>query len=96
MNAIDWTRSILTTGIAVLCIPFASTFSEFSVIVGFYGLGLGSWFLLIPVLLNEHHGTEAIASSYGFVRLFQGMVTLVVPPVIGKDLNYTSALLACQ
>ncbi len=75
---------MLTTGIAVLCIPFATTFATFAVIVSFYGLGLGSWFLLIPVLLNEHHGTDSIASSYGLVRLFQGTVTLVVPPLIGK------------
>ena len=81
---IDGFNSILVTGIAVLCLPIASSFTWFAIIVGFYGFGLGCWFLLIPVLLSEYHGTEAIASSYGLVRLFQGFITLVVPPFIGN------------
>jgi nitrate/nitrite transporter NarK len=64
-------------------LPFTTSFTGFAVIVSCYGLGLGCWYLLIPVLLREHHGTEAIASSYGLARLFQGMVTLVIPPFIG-------------
>lgn len=76
---------MLTSGLAVLCVPFATTFTTFAVIVAFYGIGLGSWLLLIPVLLSEHHGTEAIGASYGLVRLFQGMIALIVPPLVGKD-----------
>ncbi|KAK4025124.1 Monocarboxylate transporter 9 [Daphnia magna] len=81
--------SMLTGAIAVLCLPFATTFASFAVIVSFYGFGLGSWFLLIPVLLSEHHGTESIGSSYGLVRLFQGVITLVVPPLVGYSKDAT-------
>jgi len=80
---IDECYSILVTGVSVLCLPFATSFTWFAVIVSIYGVGLGCWFLLIPLLLSEYHGIEAIASSYGLVRLFQGLITLVVPPVIG-------------
>lgn len=105
---------MLTGGIAVLSVPFASSFASFAVIVSFYGFGsvlsiistdrfpivnflsifivyfdsLGSWFLLIPVLLSEHHGNDAIASSYGLVRLFQGIITLIIPPFIGLFLFF--------
>ena len=69
---------------ALLCAPFAKTFPVFAVIVAFYGFGLGSWLLLIPVLLSDNHGTDAIASSYGLIRLFQGIVALMVPPLVGN------------
>ena len=81
---------MLTSAISILCVPFATTFSAFAVIVAFYGFGLGSWFVLIPVLLNEHHGTESIGSSFGLVRVFQGVVTLVVPPLVGKNFLHLS------
>ncbi|KAI9555860.1 hypothetical protein GHT06_018377 [Daphnia sinensis] len=84
-----YSLSMLTGAIAVLCLPFATTFASFAVIVSFYGFGLGSWFLLIPVLLCEHHGTESIGSSYGLVRLFQGVITLVVPPLVGYSKDAT-------
>lgn len=75
--------SIFITGVSVLFLPIVTSFTWFAVLISIYGLGLGCWFLLIPVLLSEYHGTEAIASSYGLVRLFQGLITLVVPPFIG-------------
>ena len=80
---------MLTAAVAVLCLPFAKTFSAFAVIGGFYGFGLGSWLLLIPVLLSKHHGTESIGSSYGLVRLFQGVVALIVPPLVGYSKDAT-------
>ena len=70
-------------GVSVLFLPLASSFTAFAIIVSLYGLGLGVWFLLVPVLLREQHGTEAIASSFGLTRLFQGITTLVIPPLIG-------------
>lgn len=80
---------MLTSGIAVLCVPFATTFYAFAAIVAFYGIGLGSWMLLVSVLLSEHHGTESIGSSYGLIRLFQGMVSLIVPPLVGKSICFS-------
>ncbi|CAG9136127.1 unnamed protein product [Plutella xylostella] len=46
-----------------------------------YGLCLGCWFLLVPVLLADSFGTARIASSYGLVRLFQSSAAISVPPV---------------
>lgn len=43
----------------------------------------------MPVLLNDMFGTERISSSYGFVRMFQSVGAISVPPLAGylKDLT---------
>lgn len=48
-----------------------------------YGLCLGCWYLLMPVLLADLFGTERISSSYGLVRLFQSVGAISVPPLAG-------------
>lgn len=40
--------------------------------------------MLLPVILADNHGVDKLPSSYGLMRLFQGCVTLVVPPLAGK------------
>lgn len=54
-----------------------------------YGLCLGCWYLLMPVLLADLFGTERISSSYGLVRLFQSIGAISVPPLAGylRDLS---------
>ncbi|XP_031616386.1 monocarboxylate transporter 12 isoform X2 [Contarinia nasturtii] len=80
---------ILGAGLAVLSIPF----ENHSYLVGFssatYGLCLGCWYLLVPVLLADLFGTERISSSYGLVRMFQSVGAISVPPLAGylKDLT---------
>lgn len=43
----------------------------------------------MPVLLADLFGTERISSSYGFVRMFQSVGAISVPPLAGylKDLT---------
>lgn len=73
----------------MLTIPLESH----SYLVGFssaaYGLCLGGWYLLVPVLLADLFGTERISSSYGLIRMFQSVGAISVPPLAGylKDLT---------
>uniref|UniRef100_A0A182U981 Major facilitator superfamily (MFS) profile domain-containing protein n=1 Tax=Anopheles melas TaxID=34690 RepID=A0A182U981_9DIPT len=66
---------ILGAGTAVLTIPTSSN-AWFVIVIsaGCYGLCLGSWYLLVPVLLADLFGTERISSSYGLVRMFQSLL----------------------
>uniref|UniRef100_A0A182SBE5 Major facilitator superfamily (MFS) profile domain-containing protein n=1 Tax=Anopheles maculatus TaxID=74869 RepID=A0A182SBE5_9DIPT len=75
---------ILGAGTAVLTIPSSSN-AWFVIVVsaGCYGLCLGSWYLLVPVLLADLFGTERISSSYGLVRMFQSIGAISVPPLAG-------------
>lgn len=83
-------NSILGAGIAVLTIPFEKH-SYILVVISsaMYGLCLGCWYLLIPVLLADFFGTERISSSYGLVRMFQSIGAISIPPLAGyiKDLT---------
>uniref|UniRef100_A0AAG5D144 Major facilitator superfamily (MFS) profile domain-containing protein n=1 Tax=Anopheles atroparvus TaxID=41427 RepID=A0AAG5D144_ANOAO len=75
---------ILGAGTAVLTIPSSSNIWFVIVIsAGCYGLCLGSWYLLVPVLLADLFGTERISSSYGLVRMFQSIGAISVPPLAG-------------
>lgn len=59
--------------------------------MGFYGVGTGGWFLMVPLLLAEHLGVENIASSYGLARLFQASTNLTGPIVAGLLLDTTGS-----
>lgn len=81
--------SILGAGTAVLLIPSAKSWYLMGCASASYGLCLGCWYLLMPVLLADLFGTERISSSYGLVRLFQSIGAISVPPLAGylRDLS---------
>lgn len=60
-----------------------------------YGLCLGSWYLLMPVLLADLFGTERISSSYGLVRMFQSVGAISVPPLAGYMRDQTGGYELC-
>ncbi|KPJ18011.1 Monocarboxylate transporter 12 [Papilio machaon] len=62
---------------------------------GAYGLCLGCWFLLVPVLLADAFGTARIASSYGLVRMFQSLAAVSVPPTAGMVRDITGGYSWC-
>ncbi|XP_055598633.1 uncharacterized protein LOC129748152 isoform X2 [Uranotaenia lowii] len=80
---------ILGAGTAVLTIASFGTWSVIVCCAGCYGLCLGSWYLLVPVLLTDMFGTDRIGSSYGLVRMFQSIGAISVPPLAGllRDLS---------
>ncbi|XP_055904859.1 uncharacterized protein LOC129940519 [Eupeodes corollae] len=80
---------ILGAGIAVLTIPSVHSFYLLGSSAAVYGLCLGCWYLLMPVLLADIFGTDRISSSYGLVRMFQSIGAISVPPLAGflRDLS---------
>lgn len=82
-------RSILGAGIAVLTIPSEDTLYLIGLSAAVYGFCLGSWYVLMPVLLADIFGTDRISSSYGLVRMFQSIGAISVPPLAGflRDLS---------
>lgn len=76
-------NSVVGAGVAVLAIPMAHSFYVLACSVGMYGLCLGCWFLLVPVLLADQYGTDKISSTYGLVRMFQSVGAISIPPLAG-------------
>ncbi|CAB3252213.1 unnamed protein product [Arctia plantaginis] len=87
--------SILVAGCAVLALPSLSSWWALAIASGAYGLCLGCWFLLVPVLLADAFGTARIASSYGLVRMFQSLAAVSVPPTAGLLRDVTGGYSWC-
>ncbi|XP_060808392.1 monocarboxylate transporter 12-like [Amyelois transitella] len=87
--------SILVAGVAVLTLPSLTSWWSLAIASGAYGLCLGCWFLLVPVLLADAFGTARIASSYGLVRMFQSVAAVSVPPTAGLLRDVTGGYSWC-
>ncbi|XP_068627166.1 monocarboxylate transporter 12-like [Battus philenor] len=87
--------SILVAGAAVLTLPSLTSWWALAIASGAYGLCLGCWFLLVPVLLADAFGTARIASSYGLVRMFQSLAAVSVPPTAGLVRDITGGYSWC-
>ncbi|KAK2717295.1 hypothetical protein QYM36_006169 [Artemia franciscana] len=81
--------SMLLAAVTAIFLPLAETMVGLGILSGIFGFSVGSWFLMVPILLTDYHGVDVIPASYGLVRLFQGGVTLGIPPLIGliRDLT---------
>jgi MFS family permease len=91
---LGYSLMMLIAGISAVCLPSTNSFLEIAVCMGFYGVGTGGWFLMVPLLLAEHLGVENIASSYGLARLFQSVTNLSGPMLAGLLLDQTGDLTA--
>ncbi|KAL2724393.1 monocarboxylate transporter 12 [Vespula squamosa] len=87
--------SVVGAGVAVLTIPMAHSFYVLACSVGMYGLCLGCWFLLVPVLLADQYGTDKISSTYGLVRMFQSVGAISIPPLAGYLRDVTGSYTVC-
>ncbi|XP_061928327.1 monocarboxylate transporter 12 [Apis cerana] len=87
--------SVVGAGVAVLAIPMAHSFYVLACSVGMYGLCLGCWFLLVPVLLADQYGTDKISSTYGLVRMFQSVGAISIPPLAGYLRDVTGSYSVC-
>lgn len=87
--------SVVGAGVAVLAIPMAHSFYVLACSVGMYGLCLGCWFLLVPVLLADQYGTDKISSTYGLVRMFQSVGAISIPPLAGYLRDVTGSYNVC-
>lgn len=88
--------SIFGAGLAVLLLPVAeSSFYSLATAAAVYGFCVGSWYLLMPVLLADVFGTDRISSSYGLIRMFQGVGAISVPPLTGFLRDQTGSYDTC-
>lgn len=95
-NRCSFFFSILGAGLAVLLLSVAeSSLYSLGTAVGTYGFCVGSWYLLMPVLLADVFGLERISSSYGLIRMFQGVGAISVPPLTGFLRDLTGSYEAC-
>lgn len=68
----------------IFVLPFTVTFIEFCAVAAVFGLLIGTYTSQKSVILVDVVGSEALNSSFGILIFFQGVGTLVGPPVTGK------------
>ena len=78
-----FTGFIALSAASVILLPLANSYSSLIIVMACYGTGVGSWFLMVPMLLADFFGVENIGSSYGLMRLFQSMSNLCGPLAAG-------------
>ena len=86
---IGYAVMMFISGVSAILLPSTQTFSQVAICMGFYGLGTGGWFLMVPLLLAENLGVENIASSYGLARLFQSFTNFLGPIIAGVMMDLT-------
>ena len=86
---IGYSMMMFISGISAIILPSTETFTQVAICMGFYGLGSGGWFLMVPLLLAENLGVENIASSYGLARLFQSVTNFSGPILAGVFMDMT-------
>lgn len=75
--------SLAACAIGTLCIPLSTSYALLAFFTAMFGFGSGTSFMLLPVILADNHGVENLPSTYGLMRLFQGCVTMMIPPIAG-------------
>ncbi|XP_076090016.1 monocarboxylate transporter 12-like [Mytilus galloprovincialis] len=69
--------------LVIFSLPFTVTFVEFCVVAAIFGLLIGTYTSQKSVILVDIVGSEALNSSFGILIFFQGVGTLIGPPITG-------------
>ncbi|VDO11621.1 unnamed protein product [Brugia timori] len=71
---------LLTTGVL-----FCDGYITLAMYSGLFGLTLSSYVCLTSVLLVDLIGIEKLTNAFGLILLFQGIGTVIGPPISGKN-----------
>jgi len=67
----------------IFSLPFVMTFIEFCVVAAIFGLLIGTYTSQKSVILVDVVGSEELNNSFGILIFFQGIGTLLGPPITG-------------
>ncbi|RZF37834.1 hypothetical protein LSTR_LSTR016975, partial [Laodelphax striatellus] len=62
---------------------FCSTFIQFSIYATIFGFTIGAYVGLTSVILVDLLGLDRLTNAFGLLLLFQGIASLVGPPIAG-------------
>ncbi|XP_043209227.1 monocarboxylate transporter 12-like [Amphibalanus amphitrite] len=81
--------SQLLSGSMVLAMPLSHQYSVITGLCLVFAVGMGTWFINLAPVLADNHGIERVAASYGLVRMFHGLSSLIMPPIFGALVDGT-------
>lgn len=78
-----YNTALLICGVATALCPLCSTFPLLVVYACVFGLFIGVYVSLTSVVLVDLLGLELLTNSFGLLLMFQGISTLIGPPIAG-------------
>uniref|UniRef100_A0A6A7G8J7 Monocarboxylate transporter 1-like n=2 Tax=Hirondellea gigas TaxID=1518452 RepID=A0A6A7G8J7_9CRUS len=79
----------LVGGLGICLIPLAGGFWGIMVTITIFSLGSSGFFATLIVILIDQFGRNNSASSFGFIRMTQGILNFVYPPILGLMIDVT-------
>lgn len=78
------------SGLCVLCLPSAQSFSSVVAIYMMFGLmeGSGAYTGQASLLVLECVGKHKVNQAWGYIRLFTGVSVVIGPPLAGKFISF--------
>lgn len=72
---------VAATALSAFCLDYTSLLIYSSV----FGFTIGAYVGLTSVILVDLLGLEKLTNAFGLLLLFQGIASLVGPPIVGKS-----------
>ena len=64
--------------------PFTNGLWTMIVAVTLFSVASGGYFATINVILIDQFGKNNVSSSWGFIRMQQGILNFIVPSILGE------------
>ncbi|XP_047740913.1 monocarboxylate transporter 2-like [Hyalella azteca] len=84
---------LVVAGIGTVMIPASTNFWVVMFIFSLFSLGSSGYFGTINVILIDQFGAHNVASSWGFIRMIQGILNFTYPPLLGYFVDVTGSYL---
>ncbi|XP_039281070.1 monocarboxylate transporter 13 [Nilaparvata lugens] len=78
-----YNTSLAICGISTALSAFCNTFVQFSIYATVFGFTIGAYVGLTSVILVDLLGLDRLTNAFGLLLLFQGIASLVGPPIAG-------------
>ncbi|GAU87242.1 hypothetical protein RvY_00124 [Ramazzottius varieornatus] len=89
--------AVTVAGVAMFVSVWCRTFVTLAIFAAVFGIFIGAFVTLTPVILVDLFGLERLTNAFGILLLFQGIASFVGPPIAGylKEVtgDYDSAFL---
>ncbi|CAH1982807.1 unnamed protein product [Acanthoscelides obtectus] len=84
-----YNASLTLCGIAIFMSAFCSSFYALAIASAVFGFFIGAYVGLTSVILVDLLGLDRLTNAFGLLLLFQGVASLIGPPIAGSLYDWT-------
>ena len=75
---------LVICGVSMALSPFCTTYTTQAIYCALFGITSGAYVGLTSVVLVDLLGLDKLTNAFGLLLMFQGIASVMGPPVIGK------------